>query len=90
MGSTDARVRVRILQLGRRVLDHQAVAGTTLAGVLAEVGLSSAPAGLDVRVNGAPAEPGRVLAEGDVVTLIPRIKGGQAGRARPAGAGRRA
>jgi molybdopterin converting factor small subunit len=70
------RMRVRVLQLGRRVLDHQARSGATLEGVLAEVGLAIGQAGVDVRVNGADAKPDRPLRDGDVVTLIPRIKGG--------------
>ncbi len=77
--SAEHPVRVRILQLGRRVLEHAGPPGLTLAAALQEVGLAAAE-GLDVRVNGTPAEGSRVLQDGDVVTLIPRIKGGCYGR----------
>ena len=69
-------MRIRILQLGRRVVEHTAEPGATLAGVLENAGFGAAPPGLDVRVNGATADGTRPLRDGDVVTLIPRIKGG--------------
>jgi molybdopterin converting factor small subunit len=74
--STDAGpVRVRVLQLGRRVLGHSGALGLTVQGTLDALGLSAAM-GVDLRVNGRPADGERVLSDGDVVTLIPRIKGG--------------
>ena len=73
--SAEQRVRVRILQLGRGVREHAGPPGLTLGAALGAVGLAGAT-GLDVRVNGAPAEGDTVLRDGDVVTLIPRIKGG--------------
>ena len=69
--ATASEIRVRILQLGRQVIDHQANAGQALAATGIEVG-----PGMDVRVNGAPAEDETPLRDGDVVTIIPRIKGG--------------
>lgn len=71
-------IRVRILQLGRRVVEHTAPAGATLADTLAAAGFGSLPVGLDVRVNGTSALERHPLQDRDVVTLIPRIKGGQA------------
>jgi molybdopterin converting factor small subunit len=73
--SADGGVRVRILQLGRRVLEHVGGPGLTVAAAIEAVGLAAAE-GMDLRVNGAPAEPATSLRDGDVVTLIPRIKGG--------------
>ena len=74
--SDEARVRVRILQLGRRVIEHAGGPGLTVGSALEAVGLAAAE-GLDLRVNGAPAEGATLLRNGDVVTLIPRIKGGR-------------
>lgn len=74
-GTSDPQIRVRVLQLGRRVLQHTGPVGLTVAAALEAVGLGPAE-GLDLRVNGASAEQGTVLQDGDVVTLIPRIKGG--------------
>jgi molybdopterin converting factor small subunit len=67
---------VRVLQLGRRVLTHAGATGLTVQGTLDALGLSAAT-GTDVRVNGRPATGDSPLADGDVVTLIPRIKGGR-------------
>ena len=68
-------MKVRILQLGRRVLDYEAEEGTTLQGALTAAGVAAGQ-GMDVRVNSHPAIPEAVLVNGDVVTVIPRIKGG--------------
>ena len=57
------------------MIDHQANAGQTVAQALAATGIEVGP-GMDVRVNGAPAEDETPLRDGDVVTIIPRIKGG--------------
>ena len=69
-------VRVRVLQLGRRVLSHAGAAGLTVQEAVAGVGLATTT-GLDIRVNGAAATTDTVLHNGDVVTLIPRIRGGR-------------
>jgi hypothetical protein len=68
-------MRVRILQLGRQVIDHRGQVGETVDTALAAVGLEVAP-GVDIRVNGMAAHGATALHDGDVVTLIPRIKGG--------------
>lgn len=68
---------MRVLQLGRRVLSFAGDPGLTVGVAVAGVGLATA-AGLDVRVNGSPATADTLLRDGDVVTLIPRIRGGAA------------
>ena len=73
--SSEAGIRVRILQLGRRVVDHVSAPGEPLAHVLQEAGFGELR-GMDVRVNGSPADFGQPRRDGDVVTIIPRIKGG--------------
>jgi molybdopterin converting factor small subunit len=73
--ATASEIRVRILQLGRQVIDHQAKAGQSIAEALAATGIEVGP-GMDLRVNGTPAEDETPLRDGDVVTIIPRIKGG--------------
>ena len=67
-------VRARIVQLGRSVYHGEWPEAPTLAQALAEVGLSAA--GLDVRINGRPALPDQMLCDGDLVTIVPLIKGG--------------
>ena len=71
----ESNVRVRVLQLGRRVMAYEGPAGATVAGALESVGVVPG-AGMDIRVNGVPAEPTRELHDGETVTIIPRIKGG--------------
>ena len=68
-------MKVRILQLGRKVVDYEAEAGAALEAALAAVGVTVGQ-GMDVRVNSQPATLATTLHEGDVVTVIPRIKGG--------------
>lgn len=68
-------IRVRILQLGRQVIDHRGQAGQTVAEALAVTDLHIGP-GMDLRVNGEPAGGDTPLRDGDVVTIVPRIKGG--------------
>jgi molybdopterin converting factor small subunit len=70
-------MKVRILQLGRKVLDWEAEDGATLESALAAAGVGAAQ-GMDLRINSQPADAGSVLKQGDVVTIIPRIKGGGA------------
>ena len=74
MATTD-EMRVRILQLGRQVIDYRGQPGETVAVALAAIALQVGP-GTDIRVNGMAADGTTVLQDGDVVTLIPRIKGG--------------
>lgn len=75
--AASSEIRVRILQLGRQVIDHRGHIGQTVAEALTATGLQIGP-GMDLRVNGAPADGDSPLRDGDVVTIIPRIKGGRA------------
>ena len=68
-------MRVRVLQLGRRVVQYSGPAGVTLDVVLESVGMAGLQ-GMDLRVNGSAGGGDQVVKDGDVVTLIPRIKGG--------------
>lgn len=56
------------------MIDHDAPQGATIESVLAEAAIDTR--GMDVHVNGEAAEPNRVLLHDDVLTVIPRIKGG--------------
>ena len=73
--ATANEIRVRILQLGRQVIDQRVQPGQTVGATLAATGIEVG-AGMDLRVNGTPADGETPLDDGDVVTLIPRIKGG--------------
>jgi molybdopterin converting factor small subunit len=68
-------VKVRILQLGRKVMDYEGPEGSSIAAALEALSITAAQ-GMDLRVNSNTATIDTALREGDVVTIIPRIKGG--------------
>ena len=74
-------INVRIVQLGKGVFDYAAEAGATVAMGLAAAEVATS--GMEVRVNGTAATPERPLRDGDLVTVIPRIKGGSRPCSRP-------
>lgn len=67
-------INVRIVQLGRGVFKYAAQDGATIADGLEAAGISVEH--MDVRVRGKPAKVEDVLRDGDLVTVIPLIKGG--------------
>jgi len=69
-----AAVRARVLQLGRPVFSFQGQAPVTVEAALRAAGID--PGNLDIRVNGKAASPSDLLADGDLVTAIPLIRGG--------------
>ncbi len=75
---TPQPIRVRIIQLGKRVYTFTSDEPTTLHVALAAAGVERDALRTDVRVNGEPAGDDRVLLHGDVVTVVPPIRGGAA------------
>ena len=67
-------MNVRIVQLGRGVFKYAAEEGATIADGLAAAGITVEH--MDVRVRGKPAKVEDILRDGDLVTVIPLIKGG--------------
>jgi hypothetical protein len=67
------RVRVRLVVLGRGVELVDAESGMSAATLLERVGVDGS--GKDIRVNGL-ASADAALTDGDLVTVIPRIRGG--------------
>lgn len=67
-------VTVRIVQLGKRVFDYVADDGSTVGEGLAAAGIATEH--MEVRVRGAAVDLDEELRDGDLVTVIPRIKGG--------------
>jgi sulfur carrier protein ThiS len=67
-------ISVRVVQLGRGVVQYSGDDGVDVEATLTEVGLSVQ--GMEVRVNGTPAALDHLLRDGDLVTVIPMIKGG--------------
>ena len=73
---------VRIVQLGKGIFEYVAEPGATVAAGLAHAGVDANR--MEVRVGGRRVELDALLRDGDLVTVIPRIKGGAT---RPSAAG---
>lgn len=67
-------ISVRIVQLGRGVAQYTGDDGVDVATSLAEAGMSVQ--GMEIRVNGITVTLDQILSDGDLVTVVPRIKGG--------------
>jgi hypothetical protein len=67
-------IKVKIVQLGRGILHWNLEDATPVEASLVKLGITGG--GMDLHVNGRPPEPGQKLQDGDLVTIIPRIKGG--------------
>ncbi len=70
-----SKVSVRIAQLGRDIVDLTLDKGTTRRQAITKAGLKI-PEGLEVRVNNMGADLDEELQDGEIITLIPRIRGG--------------
>jgi len=69
-------IQVRLAQLGEEVMDIIGPKGMTVSQALEKAGkkLSS---GLELRVNNSTCNLDRVLEDGEIIMLVPRIVGGQ-------------
>jgi molybdopterin converting factor small subunit len=70
-----SEIRVTLLQLGKRAQVVALPAGADVAQAFERGGMELR--GKDVRLNGRAVELDHQLADNDLITLIPRIKGGQ-------------
>jgi hypothetical protein len=67
-------IKVKIVQLGKGVLHWDLEDHTRVEASLTKLGITGG--GMDLHVNGRPPQPAQELLDGDLVTIIPRIKGG--------------
>ncbi len=67
-------VVVKIVTLGKNTQEVRHESPFTLGSLLTELGVNG---GLEVRVNGQAVERTRLLAHGDTVLMVPKIKGGK-------------
>ncbi len=65
---------IKVAKLGEKVKEFFLEEGKTVQDALDLAGFRGR--GFDLRVNNAQAKPTDVLVDGDIVTLIPKIKGG--------------
>ena len=69
-------ISVRILQLGRAVIDLEVESDTSLRAALAAAAVPVDR--MDIRVRGRPCSLDDKLRERDTVVVMPRIRGGGA------------
>lgn len=76
LGSTQEQetIVVKIVTLGKSTEEIRRDGPFTLDSALKEIGVNG---GLEVRVNGQAVDRKRMLAHGDTVMLVPKIKGGR-------------
>ncbi len=67
-------INVRIVQLGKGIFHYEEKGNVTVEAGLVAAGITAG--NMDVRVNGKRAPLGQTLQDGDLVTIIPLIKGG--------------
>jgi len=68
-------MKVKVLCLGRAAKEIDVGEGTTVEAAIAAAGFPKDSA-YTRHVNGAPAFDTDVLTEGNVLTLVPQVKGG--------------
>ena len=64
---------VKVGRLPGRITEIALNGENTVEAAIAAAELD--PTGLEVRVNGQPAEPGTALSDGDMVLLVKKVKG---------------
>jgi sulfur carrier protein ThiS len=67
-------INVKIVQLGKGIFHYEEKGNVTVGAGLVAAGITAG--NMDVRVNGKRAPLGQTLQDGDLVTIIPLIKGG--------------
>jgi sulfur carrier protein ThiS len=70
-----SEISVQVASVGGSSRSLHARGGITLGDLLKQAGIN--PTGHDIRVNGPAASLDHVLEDGDVVTIIPKIRGGR-------------
>lgn len=65
---------IKILRLGHSARTVETPAGTTIAELLAAEDVATS--GYAISVNGLGASGSTALADGDVITLVPKVEGG--------------
>lgn len=66
-------IAVKVVMLGKSAQEFVRDEPFTLGSLLTEMGIDGQ---MEARVNGQVAEKGRVLKPGDMVLLVPKIRGG--------------
>lgn len=67
-------MKVKILRLGHSAQETEAAAGSNVEDILKHADVPHA--GYSISVNGLGASPSASVADGDVITLVPKVEGG--------------
>lgn len=67
-------MQIKVLRLGHSARHAEAAAGATVGEVLDQEGLSAQ--GHALSINGLGASTTTGVADGDVITLVPKVEGG--------------
>ncbi len=67
-------MQIKVLRLGHSARQAEAAAGATVGEILDQEGLPTQ--GHAISVNGLGASTTTGLADGDVITLVPKVEGG--------------
>ena len=73
LSHTPKQIVVRLARLGDSIREISVAQGSTLGQVLEAAGLD---VGVDVRLNGRQAGVNDTVHMGDLITIVPRIRGG--------------
>jgi hypothetical protein len=69
-------VKVKVIHLGRGVYDFQGRPPCTVKDALQGLEIKLDAVRMDVRVNSFKAEMDQLVKDGDIITIIPPLKGG--------------
>jgi hypothetical protein len=72
-------IKIRIVQLGKQVFNYEGSAPCTIAEALKAAQVTIDHLRTDIRLNGETAAGSTLLANGDIITVLPPIKGGTDG-----------
>ncbi len=72
---TEENITIRVAQLGRDIIEVTGPKDMTVGQALDKAGMGVTK-GLDLRVNNSSCNLDRKLADGEIVMLVPKIRGG--------------
>lgn len=67
-------IKVRVAQLGKGIFNLNAPSSVPVRYALQQAGINAES--MDIRINGKPVTMETMLVNGDLLTVVPQIKGG--------------
>ncbi len=72
----DSQLNIKIVQLGKQVHNHTGPAPCTVGEALQAAQISVDQLRTDIRLNGETTSLNSSLKNGDIITVLPPVKGG--------------